>query len=228
MANENRISRLAGALYLVVVATGLFSLIYVPSQITVPGNPSATVSNMVSHATLFRAGIAAFLVKQVAFLLLPLALFRLLRPVQALAATTMVTMAVVSVPIALVSLSSKLDAMDVLTGPYSQSASPVELQSQAMLFLNTYGNGLLVTTLFWGLWLLPFGYLVIRSGFLPRALGVFLVLGGLGYVTQVFWQILQPATDFPGFVLFPAAIGEIGICLWLLVVGPRRKQTGMA
>ncbi len=227
MITENKTSRLAGALYFVVVATGLFSLIYVPSQITVPSNPSATAMNMVSHETLFRAGIAAFLVKQVAFLLLPLALFRLLRPVQALAATTMVALAVVSVPIALVSLSSKLDAMEVLTGPYSQSALPVELESQAMLFLNAYGNGLLVTTLFWGLWLLPFGYLVMRSGFLPRTLGVFLILGGLGYVTQVFWQILQPATGFPSFVLLPAAIGEIGICLWLLVVGPRRKQTGI-
>jgi hypothetical protein len=228
MTNENKISRLAGALYLVVVATGLFSLIYVPSHITVPGNPSATASNMVSQEALFRAGIAAFLVKQVAFLLLPLALFRLLRPVQALAATTMVVLAVVSVPIALVSLSSKLDAIDVLTGPYSQSASPAELQTQAMLCLNTYGNGLLVTTLFWGLWLLPFGYLVVRSGFLPKTLGVFLVLGGVGYVTQVFWQILQPSIDFPGYVLLPAAIGEIGICLWLLVLGPRSRQTGMA
>ena len=228
MTNENKISRLAGGLYLLVVATGLFSLIYVPSQITVPGNPSATASNIVAHEALFRAGIAAFLVKQVAFLLLPLALFRLLRPVQAVVATTMVALAIVSVPIALVSLSSKLDVLDVLTGPDSQSVPSVEMQSQAMAFLNSYGNGLLVTTLFWGLWLLPFGYLVVRSGFLPKTLGVFLVLGGLGYVTQVFWQILQPSTDFPDFVLLPAAIGEIGICLWLLVLGARSEQTSMA
>ena len=85
-----------------------------------------------------------------------------------------------------------------------------------MFSLNAYGNGLLVTTLFWGLWLLPFGYLVLRSGFLPKILGVFLILGGLGYVTSVFWQILVPGTSFPDALLLPAAVGEIGICLWLL------------
>jgi len=228
MTNDNKISRLAGALYLIVVVTGLFSLIYVPSQIAVSGDSSATLNNIVAHSSLFRAGIAAFLIKQVAFLLLPLALFRLLRPVHQSIAALMVALAVVSVPIALVSLINRLDALDILIGSYSQTHTPAQLQSQALLSLNAYGNGLVVTTLFWGLWLLPFGYLVIRSGFLPKTLGVFLVLGGLGYVAQVFWQILVPDTGFPDFLLFPAAVGEIGICVWLLVVGVRRRQPSAA
>lgn len=224
MTDENKISRLAGALYLVVVVTGLFSLMYVPSQITVSGDPHATANSIVAHSPLFRAGIAAFLIKQVAFLLLPLALFKLLRHVHQNIAALMVALAVVSVPIALISLSNRLDALDILSGSDIQG----QLQSQAMLSINAYGNGLLITTLFWGLWLLPFGYLVIRSGFLPKLLGVFLVLGGLGYVTQVFWQILVPGISFPDFVLLPAAVGEIGICLWLLVVGVRRPQPSTA
>lgn len=228
MTNENKISRLAGGLYLVVVVTGLFSLMYVPSQITVSGDSRATVDSIVAHSFLFRTGIAAFLVKQVAFLLLPLVLFKLLRPVQQSIAALMVALAVVSVPIALVSLAHKLDALDILSGSYSQALAPEQLRSQAMLSLNAYGNGLLVTTLFWGLWLLPFGYLVIRSEFLPKILGVFLVLGGLGYVTQVFWEILAPSTSFPDFLLLPAAIGEIGICLWLLLIGVRRRESGAA
>lgn len=225
MTNENKISRLAGALYLVVVVTGLFSLMYVPSQITVSGDSRATVDNIVAHNTLFRAGIAAFLVKQVAFLLLPLALFKLLRPVQQSIAALMVALAIVSVPIALVSLTNKLDALDILSGSYSQAFAPDQLRSQAMLSLSAYGNGLLVTALFWGLWLLPFGYLVTRSEFLPRILGVLLILGGLGYVVQAFWEILAPSTSFPGFLLIPAAIGEIGTCLWLLVAGVRKRES---
>ncbi len=222
MTNPMKISRLAGALYLVVVVTGLFSLVHVPSRITVTGDPSATLHNILTHNLLFRAGIAAFLVKQVAFLLLPLALFRLLCPVHRDAATLMVALAVVSVPIALVSLVNRLDALDILSrGVVDQS------QSQATLALAAYGNGLLVTTLFWGLWLLPFGYLVIRSGFLPKVLGVFLVLGGIGYVSQVFWEILAPGVDFPPYALLPAAVGEIGICLWLLLVGARRSRRGI-
>lgn len=228
MTDANKISRLAGALYLVVVVAGVFSLMYVPSRITVPGDPHATVDNMVAHGLLFRAGIAAFLVKQVAFLLLPLVLFKLLRPVQQSIATLMVALAVVSVPIALVSLIHRLGALDLLSGAYSGALAPDQLRAQAMLSLNAYGNGLLVTTLFWGLWLLPFGYLVLRSGFLPRILGVFLILGGLGYVTSVFWEILVPGTSFPDALLLPAAVGEIGICLWLLLAGVRKRQPSAA
>ncbi len=224
MTNENTIGRLAGALYLVVVVTGLFCLVYVPSLITVSGDPHATVNNIVAHGPLFRAGIAAFLIKQVVFLLLPLALFKLLRPVHQSMAIIMVALAAVSVPIALVSLTNRLDVLDIIGGSYSQALSPNQIQSHAMLALNAYGNGLLVATLFWGLWLLPFGCLVIRSGFLPKILGILLFLGGLGYVAQVFWEVLVPTIRFPDFVLFPAAAGEIGICLWLLVVGVRARH----
>ena len=228
MTNESKISKLAGALYLIVVVTGMFSLMYVPSQITVSGDTHATMNNVVAHSSLFRAGIAAFLLKQVAFLLLPLVLFKLLRHVNHSVAALMVALAVVSVPIALVSLVNKLDALDALSGYFGQALAPTQIQSQAMLSLNAYGNGLLVTTLFWGLWLLPFGYLVIRSGFLPKTLGILLILGGLGYVAQVFWQILMPSIKFPDSVLLTAAVGEIGICLWLLLVGVRRPQPGAA
>jgi hypothetical protein len=179
MTTEKNLGRLAGALYLVVVLTGVFSLMYVPSQITITDDPAASANSIVAHSALFRAGIAAFLIKQVAFLLLPLVLYKLLRPVQQSIAALMVALAVVSVPIALVSLANRLDVLDILNGAHNQAFTLEQQQSQAMLSLHAYGNGLLVTTLFWGLWLLPFGYLVLRSGFLPKILGVFLILGGL-------------------------------------------------
>lgn len=225
MTNEDKIGRLAGALYLAVVVTGFFSLIYVPSQTAVSGDPHATVNNIAAHNPLFRAGIAAFLVKQVAFLILPLVLFRLLRLVHQGMAALMVAFAVISVPIALVSLTNKLEVLDIVGGAGGQALASDQLQSRVMLSLGAYENGLMVTTLFWGLWLLPFGYLVMRSGFLPKILGIFLVLGGLGYVIHVFWQILLPKTSFPDYALLPAAIGEIGICLWLLVMGARGRQS---
>jgi len=228
MPMDIKASRLAGALYLVVVVTGIFSLMYVPSQINVPGDIHATIGNIAAHGTLFRAGIAAFLLKQVAFLLLPLALFKLLRPVHQGMAVLMVALAVTSVPIALISLVNRLDALDILSSSQGQALPLAQLQSQVMLSLNAYGNGLLVTTLFWGLWLLPFGYLVVRSGFLPKILGICLVLGGIGYIAQVFWQILVPDVRFPDSVLLLAAVGEIGICLALLVAGVRKRRPGLA
>ena len=229
MTTQNKISRLAGALYLIVVVTGIFSLAYVPSQITVPNDPQATMSNIIASESLFRVGIASFMIKQVAFLLLPLVLFQLLRPVNHRAAVLMVALAVVSVPIALVSLVNRLDALSLLTDPYfSQALSPGHLQAAAKLSLGAYGNGLLVTNLFWGLWLLPFGYLVLKSGFLPKLLGVFLMLGCLGYMVNVFGSLLVPQysdTIVSNYAGLPAAVGEIGTCLWLLLVGVRRPKS---
>jgi Domain of unknown function (DUF4386) len=131
------------------VVTGIFSLVYVPSKLTVSGDPQATLANIVESETLFRYGVASFLIKQVAFLLLPLVLFRLLCPVNKNVAILMVALAVVSVPIARVSLVNRLDALSLLTDAYCASMYTLEhLQATAKLSLDAYNNGLLVTKLF--------------------------------------------------------------------------------
>lgn len=228
MTSENITSRIAGLAYLVVVLTGIFSLAYVPSQITVPGDPQATVRNIVGSAPLFRLGIASFMLNQVAFLLLPLVLLQLFRPVSERVAFVMAALALASVPIALMSLTHRLDVLSLLSGPQAPSTSPpAPLQAAVMQHLDAYRNGLLITKLFWGLWLFPFGYLVIKSGFLPRLLGVLLMLGCVGYLVHVFGQVLDPgfaSTSLSDLALKPAALGEIGTCLWLLFVGARRQQ----
>ena len=217
MTFENKISRLAGFLYLVVVVTGVFSLAYVPTQITLSGDPLTVVNNIMTSESLFRFGIAAFMILQVAFLLLPLVLFRLLRPVDEAMAACMVALAVVSVPIALVSLSSRLDALSLLTDMrYAAMFTPQQLQAEVLLALGEYRSGLFIAKLFWGLWLFPFGYLVFRSGFLPKILGILLMLGCVGYLVEVFGELLIPGYTESGvsrFVGKPAAMGEIGTCL---------------
>jgi hypothetical protein len=172
MTTENRIGRSAGLLYLVVVIAGVLSLAYVPSQITVADNPQSTANNIVSSAALFRFGIVAFIVMQVAFLLLPMTLFRLFRSVNHTAAVLMVALAVVSVPIALSSLTNQMDALSLLTDRHFNSAfTPGQVHAAAWASLQAYGRGLQLASLFWGLWLLPLGYLVFKSGLLPRLLG---------------------------------------------------------
>jgi hypothetical protein len=223
---EDRTSRLAGFLYLIVVLTGFFSLVYVPSQITASADPHTTIGNITHSESLFRLGIVSFVVNQVAFLMLPLVLFRLLRPVGETAATLMVVLAVVSVPIGLVSVSARLDALTLLSeAHYSTALEPQQLQAQVLLALDRYRNGILVTMLFWGLWLFPFGYLVFKSGFLPKILGILLMLGCVGYLIDVFCKLLLPGyadSVVADFVRKPAALGEIGTCLWLLCIGARR------
>jgi hypothetical protein len=218
-------ARTAGLLYLIVVLTGTLSLGYVPSQTIVNGDAAATVAKILATQPLFRIGIAAGALCQVAFLLLPIALYRLLAPVNRPAATLMVALAVSSVPLSLVNLVHKLDVLTLLSGAsYLQALTPAQSQAQVMLSLATYGNGILVAKIFWGLWLLPFGYLVFRSGILPRVLGVLLMLGCAGYLVDVAGRLLVPGfpeSAFADFATLPASLGEIGTCLWLLIVGAR-------
>lgn len=223
----NKIARTAGGLYLIVVVTGIFSLIYVPSQLTVQGNVLATVNNIIASESLFRLGIVSLIIDQIAFLLLPFVLYQLLQQINKKVAVLMVALAVVSVPIAMVSIAYRLDVLSLLSGAgYLETFTPAQLHAKVMLSLAAYSNGILVTSIFWGLWLLPFGYLVFKSGFLPRILGVLLMMGCFGELFDVFGTVLVPGypeTVISNFVALPSAFGEIGICLWLLIMGAGRN-----
>jgi hypothetical protein len=214
-----RDGRVSGALYLVVVLAGMFCLAYVPSQV------GTTLAEASAHSGLFRAGIVAFLVMQVAFLLVPLALYRVLADVDRPAAVLMVALAAVSVPIGLMAVTHRLEALSLL-----QDAADAGEAAQAAFAacLRRYGYGLRLASLFWGLWLLPFGWLVLRSARLPRVLGVLLVLGGIGYVMTVFGGLVPGFADsaLMDYATMPAALGEIGSCLWLLLFGARPGRLG--
>lgn len=232
MHTNHRSGRLAGVLYLIVVLTGIFTLAYVPSRIPLSGDPVVALDAVRTHEPLFRAGIAAFLAMQVSFLLLPLSLYPLLRPAAPAAATAMVALAVVSVPIALITLSARLDLLALIADPrYARVLSTEQLQAETLLAVSRYYDGLSITRLFWGAWLVPLGFVILRSALLPRILGVFLLLGGLGYLVDVFGGLLVPGylnSPIAQWVTRPAAVGEIGTCLWLLVAGIREHSTGAA
>jgi len=220
-------ARLAGLLYLVVVVLGYFSLVYIPSQFQVQGDASATVTKIVASQTLFRFGIVAGLICYTAFLLLPFVLFKLLGPVSRNAGVLMVVFAVVSVPISFVNMLNKLEILSLLSGADQLRALTTDqLQALVMFSLTAYNNGLLISKIFWGLWLLPFGYLVFKSGFLPKILGILLMMGCAGYQVDFLRSALMP--EFTGggivkFVRLPAAFGEVGTCLWLLIMGVNPK-----
>lgn len=225
-ADLNKIARIAGLLYLIVVVTGIFSLLYVPSQISVDGDASATVNNIANSESLFRLGIVAGLICYTVFLVLPFALYKLLHRVGRDAAILMVAFVVVSVSISFVSLLNKFDILSLLSeANYLQVFTTDQLHGRAMLLLDAYNNGILVSQIFWGLWLLPFGYLVFKSGFLPKILGILLMMGCFGYVIDFFGRVFFSGytETIASFVGLPAAVGEIGTCLWLLIVGVRER-----
>lgn len=229
MDSNKKTARIAGLLYLIVVLTGIFNLKYVPSKLIVWDNASVTFNNILESETLFRLGIVAGIICYTSFLVLPIVLYKLLNQVNKTYALGMVSLAVISVPLSLVNLLNKVNVLTLIDkAQYLQVIEADELQAQVLLYLDFYNNGIEIASVFWGLWLLPFGYLVFKSGFLPKFLGICLMAGCFGYLTNFIGGfIFQNYADLgiARFVSLPASIGEIGICLWLLIIGTKHKQT---
>jgi hypothetical protein len=215
MDSEKRLARIAGSLYLVVALLGGFAELYVRARTVVPGNAADTADNIRASATLFRLGFASDLVQATFFLFTAMALYLLFRHVNELVARAMVVIVAVSVAIICLNLLNQYMALQVATGEGSDAL--------AGLFADMHAAGYLIAQIFFGLWLLPLGYLVYRSGFFPRAIGVLLAIGCFGYLADTFVQFLAPgiAESIEPFVVAPAALGELSLVVWLLVKGVR-------
>lgn len=225
MSENKKIARFAGLLYLIVILGGIASLAFVPNVIENGKEGAALVASVQMHQTLFRFGIAAGLVCYTAFLLLPIILYRLLAPFGLQAAIAMVALATASVPFAFANLVHRIDVLSLLGDePRLAMLTASQLQMQVTLALESYWNGIFILTIFWGLWLLPFGWLMFRSRQTPRIFGLLLMAGCFGYLTAFFGRLLIP--DFAQltlarYITLPATLGEIGTCLWLLTMGVR-------
>lgn len=216
-------ARVAGALYLSMVVTGPFSLIYLPNKLIVPGNAAATAGKVLASEMLFRLGIVADLVGAVLFILLAMALYRLFSGVNKAHASLMVALVLVSATIGFVNVLSNIAALTLFRGAdFLAVFDKPQRDALGMLFLRLHGQGNLINEIFWGLWLFPFGVLVMRSRFLPRILGVLLIVNGFAYLAISLTSLLFP--DY-GNLLFraamPALLGELWIMLWLLIKGAK-------
>jgi len=194
----------------------------VPSKINVLGNATATINNIMAHQMLFRLGIVANIIGQIIFIFLVLALYRLFKEVDKGQARLMVALVIASVPITFMIILNQIAALILLSGAGFLSAfTPQQLQSLAMFFLTCYDHGIFIVGIFWGLWLFPFGYLTYKSGFLPKILGVLLMLGCAGYLVDAFTFLIFPAYHdiVSQITTVPASIGEISMIFWLLFKG---------
>lgn len=228
MNSNKKTARIAGLLYLIVVVTGIFNLAYVPSKLIVLDNAYKTVKNIIDSETLFRFGILSGLICYTAFLLLPLVLYKLLKPVNKNHAVLMVVFAVVSVPISFINMGNKFSVLTLISEAENLKVIEADrLQEQVLFYLHSYSNGNQIASIFWGLWLLPFGYLVFKSGFLPKLLGLLLMFGCSGYLIDFIGDFLflgYGETIVSKFITMPGSIGEIGICLWLLIIGTKENN----
>jgi hypothetical protein len=215
-------ARFAGLLYLVMTLTAPIGLMFVPETLIVPGNATLTAEHLRTSETLFRIGIASELFHQALAVFIVLALFRLFRPVSETLAWQMVILgALVSVPIMFVNVLNEIAALILVSGPaFLTVFDRAQLEALALLFLRLHDHGIDIASIFWGL--CPFGLLVIRSGFIPRFLGVLLIIAGVAYLVESFLLVLAPRL---GHAAGPYAIvlelSELPIVFWLVVWGAR-------
>ncbi len=223
MSSTKNPGRFAGLLYVLMSTVGFFAMAYVPSKLIVHGNATATANNISASETLFRLGIAGELIGQAGFIFVALALYDLLKGVSRRHASLMVTLIVVSIPIAFLNELNSVAALVFVRGADFLSVfEKPQRDALAMLFLNLHGHGFGVCAIFWGLWLFPLGLLVYRSRFLPPFLGVWLVFAGVAWVILSLTGLLLPQYHDRVFTYAqPAFFGEIALMLWLVIKGAR-------
>ena len=223
MSSTRNPGRVAGFLYLLLLAAPL-RLVYIPSKLIVTGNATATANNIAAHELLFRFGIVADLFTGVMALFLTLALYRLLKGVdQGLAVLMVILGSLMVTPIYFLNTLNDAAALLLMRGADFLSVfEKPQRDALAMLFLRLQHHGVRVNEIFWGLWLIPFGILVFRSRFLPRILGVWLILNSLPYLATSVTGLLSPQYEATVWNIgFPLTLGELAIMLWLLIKGAK-------
>lgn len=218
MIARSNLARLAGLFYLVVAVTGGFSQLVVRDSLIEPGNAGATADNIATSAGLFRVAFAGDLVNITFFVLAALALYALLKATSDWIALGMVVLNAIAAAIMSVNMINQFAALRVATSPGGSDAL-------VMLFIDMHSTGYAIAQIFFGLWLLPLGYLVYRSGFFPRMLGVVLMAGAFSYLAELVVGFLFPdlADSFLLAIAMPAALGEVSFILWLLARGVRTR-----
>ena len=209
-------ARVAGLLYLIPLAP--FGIFYVPSLV-VPRNAVVTASNILASESMVRLSIATALLSQVIFIVVALALYKVLKPVNKNMAVLMVVFSLVGTPI---TMFNELNQLAVLLVLHSAAFTPDQGHALMSLFLDLHALGLEIAGIFWGLWLFPMGYLVVKSGFLPRIIGVLLMIGCFGYLIDSSAALLLPNVTvnvglYTGWV-------ELLLPLWLLIRGVNVEQ----
>src|SRR5712692_11228191 len=228
MNSPKRLSRIAGVLYLLVGIFGGFAEGYVEPKMYVAGNAAATVGNVVANAGLLRMGVVADLLDGTIFVFLALTLYILMRHVHKSAARAMVVLVALAAGMTCLVALFEFEGLRVATGAVDLAAfGTAGSNALVLLLLDTQHYGLLIAQIFFGLWLVPLGYLAYKSAMFPTALGVVLVAACASYLVDLLAAFLVP--DFGraihGFATILPAIAEPSMVLYLLVIGVKTKKS---
>jgi hypothetical protein len=227
MTSPKRLARIAGVLYLLNGLVAGFGFGYVLTRVYVPGNAATTAGNLVANSGLARMGVLADLFQATEWAFLAMTLFLLLKHVNRSAAGAMVAIVAIGSAITCLNDVFQFEAIRVATNPsYAASFGALGSNALVLLLLDIHHYGFLIAQIFFGLWLVPFGYLAYKSGMFPKALGIALIVGGACYLVGMVAVFLVPdfGEKINTLITIPSAIAEVSMLLYLLVVGVKTQK----
>ena len=218
----NRMARIGGILYLIIIAAGIYGEMFVRSRLIVSGDAAATASNIIAEQLLWRTGIAADLVMHICDIPLMLIFYLLLKPVNKnLALMALLFNLVQTAVLVMNKLSLAVALFPLSDAGYVKSFDPQQLYTLTFLSIKSHGYGFGLGLIFFGFTCIIEGILIFKSGYFPKIIGVLMQLAGLCYLVNSFALILAPSFAdkiFPA-ILLPSFIGELSFCLWLIFKG---------
>ncbi|MFC2088530.1 DUF4386 domain-containing protein [Calditrichota bacterium] len=230
MSSNQKISKLAGFGYLIIFITGIFSNFFVLENLIIPGDAATTANNIVGNDLLFRIGILSFILMVIFDVVLSWALYILLKPVNKNLSLLSGWFRLVNSTIFGIALIHLFNVLQILSGAeYLNAFNTNQFHAQVMLNFNLFNTTWLVGLAFFGLHLLILGYLIYKSGYIPKFMAIFLIVAAIGYLIDSFANFILPnyvdyKDIFMMIVVVPAIIGELSLTFWLLFKGVKDQS----
>ena len=222
MNSAKRLARIAGVLYLLITVAAIVAHFYVPSQVIVPSDAAATAANITASEPLFRIGaIGGELVILLSEIVLSVILFVLLKPVSKLLSLVAAVSRLIMTAVHGINLLNYFFALLLLgDAAYLGAFETDQLYALVMLFLDAHSIGFVIGIAFLTLHVFLLGYLIFKSGYWPKVLGILFLIAGLGYLVDSFGQLLFAGYETtPPYIAIAIAVSEIAFPLWLLIKG---------
>lgn len=227
MVSNKKLARIAGLCYLIVIATGLFSEVFVRQALRVSGDAITTAHNIQSSEMLFRYGFTADLINFVVGLPCVIIIYYLFKPINKTLVRLAMMFVVIQTAIIAVNLLFQMTPLLILSGEkYLNTFQPNQLASLSLLSLNIQALGYGIGLVFFGVYCIIIGYIIFKSAIVPRLLGILYSISGLGYLINSFIMFLSKDFANPLFfyIALPIFIGELSFCLWLLIMGVKEDK----
>lgn len=222
MISKKNLARIAGLFYFIVIATGLFAEVFVRQAFKVSGNALATANNIQSSAMFFQWGLVADLINFVCGLPVVLIIYFLFKRVNKFLLQLALIFVVIQTAIIAINLLNQISPLLILSNrAYLNTFQPNQLATLSQLSLNIQGVGYAIGLIFFGFYCLLVGYVIFKSKMVPKFLGMLYIISGIGYLINSFTMLLSKgfANSIFTYVAIPIFIGELSLCLWLLIKG---------